>query len=186
MGLDLTKLEQELAAAPLESPYPVELALAVVNDCVRLATRAPIADEQLAKLGKTPRAAEQLGMLAHLLASTSLRAETTLAMRGLPPGDLAPRLCAFLAAIEPVTAEMIRANAFRREEVVRRWAESFGVSIFGETPAQAEARLAQLDYRKTLSEYASAEKARKAEEARRAKLLAEAQARETAARGWRE
>ena len=81
---------------------------------------------------------------------------------------------------------MIRANAFRQEEFLRRWIEAVGGSVAGESAKDSKKRLEQLDYRKTLAEYDRAEKARQAEAARRAKLLQEAADREAAARGWRE
>ncbi len=58
--------------------------------------------------------------------------------------------------------------------------------IEGETSAKARERLERLDYRKTLKDYKEAEKKRKAAAKARLKALKKAQARETAARGWRE
>lgn len=192
MALSLRQFETELAAAPLASPYSWPLTLAVICDVYRLAGRAPPPASLFELPGDTKefqqqrsRRADQLGVLAHLLASTSLRDESVRALQCAAP-DPAQALPAFFAAVEPLTAEMIRANAFRREELVRRWLEVVGGMVDGETPAQSQARLQQLDYRSTLSEYGRAEKAREAEAERRAKLLREAQERETAARGWRE
>ena len=41
MALDLKKLEQEFAGAPLSSPYSRALTVAVICDTYRLAGRAP-------------------------------------------------------------------------------------------------------------------------------------------------
>jgi len=128
---------------------------------------------------------DKLGVLAHLLASTCLRDESVRGLRAHTPSP-DDNFEAFLEAVEPLTAEMIRANVFRREELVRRWLLAVSGDVASETPSQSQARLEQLDYRKTLKEYEAAEQVRAAEAERRAKLLREAQERETAARGWRE
>lgn len=188
MAFDLKRIRGEAQAAPLPSPYPLDLSIAVVNDTFRLGGVVPLPAKtwkQNPPGGKNPLREEQMGMLAHLLATTSLREET---VRAIDPQrfDLAGALDGFFAAIAPLTAEMIRANVFRQEEFLRRWIESVRGEIAGETPKEASKRLQQLDYRKTLAEYDRAEKARQAEAERRAKLLQEAADREAAARGWRE
>ena len=195
MALDLVQFEQELAGAPLTSPYTFELAIAIVDDCFRLAALGPpdrpAWDEMAAKHPKG-RVEEQTGMLAHLIASTQLRQETGLALQKSRPGlsAIATHLAQFFTEVEPITGEMIRSNVFRREELVRRWLSHWttpaGVSIAGETTEQSAKRLEQLDYRATLQEYDRAEKARQLEKDARAKILKEAQEREAAARGWRE
>ena len=161
--------------------------MAVVSDVFRRAGRAAPAPElwiELAKLYPI-RFGEQLGMLAHLLASTSLAAATVEAQRA---SAFEPKagITAFFEQIEPLTAEMIRGNAFRREELVRKWLSAWGGAIAGESAEQSAARLTALDYRSTLAEYAKAEAARKAEATERARLIREAEEREAAARGWRE
>jgi len=193
MALDIGRIVRELQSAPIESPYPLELASAVVADCFRHAARVPVADaswKEWAARKDWPRFAEQLGMLAHLLATTSLREETVAAMRTEPSADRAASteaLLGFFTAVEPITAEMVRSNAFRREELVRRWIAAWSGAIEGETPEQSAGRLEQLDYRKTLAEYGKAEEARKAEAERREQLLREEAAKKEAeARQWRE
>jgi len=186
MAFDLTRIRQELAAAPLASPVPLDLAIAVVSDVFRMAGLAPPALAAWRRLAKAPLAAEQLGMLAHLLASTSLRAASVAALAEVPAFAPEPELERFFAATAPLTAEMIRANPFRQEEYLRRWIECVAGDVAGEGPAQSRARLEQLDYRKTLAEYERAEKERKVAEERRQRELAEAATRESEARGWRE
>jgi len=188
VSVDLNGIRAELERAPLVSPYPVELARAVVSDMLRLARLVPPsrgAWEEWARARGRPLMNEQLGMLAHILASTSLReaAVRTLRDRAIGPEKTLP---SFFDKVAPLTAEMIRANAFRQEEFLRRFVEWLGGEVQGESRKQMERRLEQLDYRKTLDEYARAEKAREAEAARRAKLLQEAAQREADARGWRE
>ncbi len=187
MSFDLGRIRDEAAAAPLASPYPQELSIAVVNDTFRLARLVPPDGKQwkglLAAAMKTLML-EQLGMLAHLLTVTSLRDET---VKALGAGvDVKPALEGFFASVAPLTAEMIRANAFRQEEFLRKWIEAVGGQVAGEGAKESQKRLEQLDYRKTLAEYDRAEKARQGEAARRAKMLKEAADREAAARGWRE
>ncbi|MCC6464680.1 MAG: hypothetical protein IT463_05000 [Planctomycetes bacterium] len=193
--LDLKRIQAELAASPLHSPYAWDLACAVVNDLFRLAGMAPVADARLNEWrGKPgPRTAEQMGMLAHLLAATSLRTATVAALADLRDPDPAAErstvtgvLQAFFEAIEPLTAEMIRANQFRQEEFLRRWAQVWGLAMAGEDAAAAARRLEGLDYRKSLRELQEAEAARKGEAEARAKALREAAERDAAARGWRE
>jgi hypothetical protein len=187
MALTLKQLEQELLGSPLQSPYSNELAVAVVSDAFRLANLKPPPSttyEQL-KQKHPERLPEQMGMLAHLLASTHLRDETSEALRKTAR-DLVAGLTNFFEQVEPLTAEMVRGNAFRREEFVRKWAATWGVPIAGETAEQSQQKLTALDYRQTLAEYQRAEAARKAEADKRAQLLREAQEREAAARGWRE
>ncbi len=123
-------------------------------------------------------------MLGYLLSVTSMGDETVpLLARANAPIEA---MEAFLDKIAPLTAEMIRANRFRQEEFVRRWAEAWGGAILGETPEASRQRADQLDYRRTMKEFTAAEAARKAEAERRAALLREAAEREAAARGWRE
>jgi hypothetical protein len=185
MAFDLARIRQELQAAPLASPYPIELSAAVVSDVFRMAhLLPPRAGWWRERKAKGALFAEQAGMLAHLLATTSLRAESVLALG--PQVDAQRVLDGFFASVEPLTAEMIRANAFRQEEFLRKWAAAVGGGIAGETAAASKQRREQLDYRRTLAEYSRAEKARQQEAARRAKMLQEAARREAEARGWRE
>jgi hypothetical protein len=195
MALDLPAFEEQLAGAPLTSPYTFELAVAIVNDCFRLAVLRPpdrAAWDALVAAHPAGRVMEQAGMLAHLVASTRLREETALALSASKSDrtGVTEHLSQFFAEIEPLTGEMIRSNIFRREELVRRWLSHWVppglAAVAGETIEQSAKRLEQLDYRATLQEYARAEKAREAEKTTRAKLLKEAQEREAAARGWRE
>ena len=188
MAFDLKRIRSEAQAAPLPSPYPLDLAIAIVNDTLRLASLAPPNAKkwkQAPLKGKGKLHEEQVGMLAHLLATTSLRDETVSA---IDPKrfDVTKTLGAFFEAVAPLTAEMIRANAFRQEEFLRQWIEAVGGEVAGESRKESKKRLEQLDYRKTLAEYDRAEKSRQAEAGRRAKLLQEAAEREAAARGWRE
>ncbi len=190
LAFDLKRIRDELAAAPLPSPYPLDLAAAVVDDCFRLAGRLPLPwkdfKEWTSKKAKRRLLAEQLGMLAHVLAVTSLRDQTVATLAVHPELDAGKVLDGFFDAIAPLTAEMIRANAFRQEEFLRRWIAAVGGTVEGEAPEASNRRLDQLDYRKTLKEYTRAEDARKAEAEKRARLLREAAEREAAARGWRE
>jgi hypothetical protein len=188
MAFDLKRIRSEAQAAPLPSPYPLDLAVAIVNDTLRLAGLVPPSAQrwkQAPLKGRSKLHEEQVGMLAHLLATTSLREETVRAI-DRARFDAPKALGAFFEAVAPLTAEMIRANAFRQEEFLRRWIEAVGGEVGGESARDSKKRLEQLDYRKTLAEYERAEKARQAEAERRAKLLQEAAEREAAARGWRE
>jgi hypothetical protein len=151
-----------------------------------MALARPMTREEWLSLKQKRSAAweEQLVMLAHVLAVSEARSETIAA---LPPGfDARRELPGFFDQIEPLTAEMIRSNRFRREEFLRRWVERVGGSIAGERARQSRQRLEQLDYRKTLAEYGKAQAARKAEAAKRAAALRAAAEREAPARGWRE
>lgn len=188
MGFDLARIQREVGGQPLLSPVPLDLTAAIINDLLRMAGAVVIVDAAWERWPRdaAPLWAEQAGMVAHLLAVTSLRAATVEAIRGLADAKPLARLRAFFSAVEPLTAEMIRSNVFRREELLRRWIEAWGGVVDGETPKQSALRLGQLDYRKALREYERAETARKAEADRRAQLQREAQERETAARGWRE
>ena len=119
------------------------------------------------------------------VAVTSLRDASVAALTASRAPMLAA-LTGFFAEIAPLEAEMIRSNAFRQEELLRWWMRALGGGIAGETPADSAARLAKLDYKKALVEYAAAEKARAAEAEKRAQALKEAAEREAEARGWRE
>lgn len=195
--LDLKRVQSELAAAPLVSPWPLELAIAAVSDLFRHAGMPAVSDVLWADWMKKAHKlwGEQLGMLAHFLAGSSLRGFTLLALRELKgklPDESTQRskvalaLREFWAATEPLTAEMIRANQFRQEEFLRRWAEAWQAGIKGEKAKESKRRLENLDYRSTLKEFDQAEAARKREAEARAKALREAAERDAAARGWRE
>ena len=146
MAFDLKRIQAEAQAAPLASPYPVQLSLAVVSDCFRLAGLVPPSAKgrkRTAAGAKAPLRDEQTGMLAHLLATTSLRDETVRALGG-GRVDLTKALDDFFGAIAPLSAEMIQANAFRREEFLRRWIESIGGEVAGEGPAESKERISLL------------------------------------------
>src|SRR5262249_53998380 len=84
--IELAQIKAELEAAPLEAPYPPELAVAVVADVLRDASLAPPAAADFAALlatGTTPaNRPGQLSVLARALALTSMRAATVAALRG--------------------------------------------------------------------------------------------------------
>lgn len=184
MGFDLARIKDELAAEPLASPYPLDLAAAIVSDRFRMADAAPPPDDWWRPQPRAGLWPEQIGMVAHILAVTSLGVETVTAVKS---GTNARRaLDGFRKSIAPLTGEMIRANAFRQEECLRKWIVAVGGTVDGETAAESRRRLAQLDYGTAMKEYAKAEKSRLVETARREKLLKEALEREAAARGWRE
>ena len=188
MSFDLAAVKKELEGTLLASPYPADLSAAVVSDTFRMARIVPPTPAGWRNWLKRRGGGlleEQLGMLAHILLTTSLRQATiaTLEQKSIEPMAALP---SFFEKVQPLTAEMIRSNAFRQEEFLRRWVEAVGGSVTGETPKQSKARLEQLDYRTTLQEFKKAETARKAEAAKRAKLLQEARDKEAAARGWRE
>jgi hypothetical protein len=188
---DLARIKAEVDAAPIEPPYPVELAVAVIADLFRDAGLAPPADRAWAPLLAGGTRAEnrpgQLAALARLCAISPLRAETVLALTAAPPASPVAILEGFFEAIFPVTAELIAENPFRREEIVRRWIEAVRGAIAGESPEDARRRLAQLDYRQTLAAYEKAEKSRLVEAQKRAAALRKAaEEAAEAAKGWRE
>ncbi|KAA0251901.1 hypothetical protein FBQ97_01610 [Acidobacteria bacterium ACD] len=178
MPFDVKKVMRELEAEPLLSPYPDELARAVVYDVFRHAGQRPPSGSHwdgLSTGAGLPRMAEQAGMLAHALASTSLGKETRRALTG----DRSPEevLDRFFRSIEPLTAELVRNNALRQEEFVRKWIAAVSGtvgSVAGETPEESRRRLEGLDYGNTLAEYKKAEKAREQEAKRRAEALRKA------------
>lgn len=187
MAFEIAHLRKQLAAAPLTSPYPHDLAVAIVCDTFRLANLKPPTREQWTGFERFQGHAlwrEQLGMLAHVLVSTSLREETAKVLNA----DRTPmaRLEQFFEEIQPLTAEMVRSNAFRKEEFLRKWILAVGGTVEGETAKQSQQRVEQLDYRKALVDFQKAEAARKQEAEKRSKLLQEAAQREAEARGWRE
>jgi hypothetical protein len=192
MSFDLGRIRDELRAAPPGSPYAPELAVAVVSDVFRMAGIVPPAPPRWrAWLGakQLPRLGEQVALLAHVLATTSLRAETVRALsaggaRALSEAEAA--LQRFFEGVAPLSAEMVAGNAYRQEEFLRNWIAAVGGAVEGEKPRDSAARLEQLDYRKTLAEYGKAEKARQAEAERRARLMKEAAEKQAAAQGWRE
>ncbi len=190
MAFDLKRIETEIGAAALESPYSLELAAAVVSDTFRLGGLVPPPSAWWRRPRGGNRAAERAvrraGGHAGLAAQHDQPARAALAaLRGGQPQP-EPLLERFFEAVRPLTGEMVRANAFRREEFLRRFVEALGGQVAGETAEQSRRRLEQLDYRKTMADYKAAEQSRKEEAERRAKLLAEAAQREADARGWRE
>jgi hypothetical protein len=188
---DLAHIRRELESAPPGGPLPPDVATAVVADTFRdagLVPPSPPAFRELAARGKKPEhRPQQLGAVAHILSATSLRAATVEALAARPPADGAAALDAFLDAIWPLTAQLLLENPFRQEELLRRWIETWGGGIAGETPEESARRLDQLDYRKTLVELEKAERSRLAEAQKRAEALRKAREEaEEAARGWRE
>jgi hypothetical protein len=188
---DLARIKADTDAAPVEPPYALDLAVAVIADTFRDGGLAPPRDDAWAKLvasGAAPaNRAGQLAALARLLAISPLRAGSVAALGARPPADPAALVDGFLEAIAPVTAELIVENPFRREEVVRRWIEAVGGAIAGETAEASRRRLEQLDYRRTLAEYEKAERSRLVEAQKRAAALRKAaEEAAEAAKAWRE
>jgi hypothetical protein len=189
---DLARLKAELDAAPVEAPVPLDLAVAILADLFRDAGVAPPPDEVWPALcARGTRPAHRPGQLAALarliMIGSSLRPATVAALAARPPGDPVALVEAFLEAVFPVTAELVAENPFRREETVRRWIETVGGAIAGETALASRQRLEQLDYRRTLAEYEKAEKSRLVEAKKRAEALRKAAAEAAeAAKGWRE
>ncbi len=187
MAFDLAQLREQLAAAPLVSPYPHDLAVAILCDTFRLGNLRPPGRtewEGFSKRFANRLWREQVGILAHVLASSSLREET---VRVLTPNlKVAAALGRFFESVGPLTAEMVRSNAFRQEEFLRKWIHAMGGQVKGESSQESLRRMEQLDYRKAVKDFERAEAARKAEAEKRAKMLKEAAQRAADARGWRE
>jgi hypothetical protein len=187
MAFDLTQLRKQLAAAPLVSPYPHDLAVAIICDTFRLANIRPPARTAWDAFGTRFTHAlwkEQVGILAHILVSSSLREETA---RTLPKGfDAVVALGRFFESVEPLSAEMVRSNAFRQEEFLRKWIHAVDGQVQGESKKESQRRLEHLDYRKALKDFERAEAARKAEAQKREQMLKDAAQNAPDARGWRE
>ncbi|RKH52079.1 hypothetical protein D7V93_28435 [Corallococcus llansteffanensis] len=187
MAVSIAKLREQLAASPIVSPYPHDLAVAIVCDTFRMASQKPPSQSEWAKLEqrvKNPLFREQVGMLAHVLVSSELRKKSVLYLTA----DRTPlaRLQQFFEEVQPLTAEMVRSNAFRQEEFLRKWVAALGADIEGETAQESKSRLNALDYRQAVADLRKVEEARKQEAERRLKMLQEAQQKEAEARGWRE
>jgi hypothetical protein len=187
MPFDIPDLRNQLAAAPIVSPYSHELAVAIICDTFRLANVRPPSRQDWTALEDKVRHAlwrEQVVMLAHVLSGSSVRDDTAKALT--KKADAAHMLQRFFEDIAPLTAEMVRSNGFRQEEFLRKWVRAVGGDILNESAKEAGRRLDQLDYRKAQGELKRAEEARKKEAERREQMLREAQQREAEARGWRE
>jgi len=187
MAFDLAQLKQQLTAAPLVSPYAHELAVAIICDTFRLANIRPPARtawEAFRQRFVSALWQEQVAILAHVLVSSSLREETVRTLK--PPFDAVVALGRFFEAVAPLTAEMVRSNAFRQEEFLRKWIHEVGGQVKGESTQEAQRRLEHLDYRKAVKDFERAEAARKAEAQKREQMLKEAAQNAADARGWRE
>jgi hypothetical protein len=186
MAFDLGRVQKELLGAGVPRPLSFAVTVAVVSDTFRLAGLVPPGGEDWRQRRKALKLLDQQALyLAHALLQTSLRQQVVDELQGAT-ADPAPGLWAFFEAVAPLTGEMLRDNRFRQEEFLRRLVAACGRAVSGESPAQSEKRLRQLDYRTTLAEYQKAEAARQKEAERRAQLLREAAQREEAAKGWRE
>lgn len=187
MRFDIPLLRKQLASVPITSPYSHELAVAIVCDTFRLANVRPPSRQdwtELERRAPSPLWKEQVGMLAHVLAASSLR-EVTASV--LPKGANANAILQrFFQDVAPLTAEMVRSNAFRQEEFLRHWVRAVDGEVLHESPQASAKILDRLDYRKAQQELKRAEAARKKEAHRREELMREAEKRAAEARGWRE
>jgi hypothetical protein len=187
MAFNLAQLRDELAAAPLVSPYPHELAVAIICDTFRLGSLRPPARTAWEAFETRFHHAlwrEQVSILAHVLISSSLREETTRALK--PESGAVVMLGRFFESVEPLSAEMVRSNAFRQEEFLRKWIHAVGGQVEGESEKESQRRLEHLDYRKALKDFERAEAARKTEAQKREQMLKDAAQTAADARGWRE
>jgi hypothetical protein len=185
----LKEVTSDLANAPIATPVAYDLAVAILLDTLRRAAKPAPADGTFVKWRKDPDFPlwqEQMCMLGWFLTvSDSLRQATE---SGWDVPDPIAQLRKLRSDTAPLTAEMMRSNAFRQEEFLRRWAQCIGLTIDGEDVTTSAERVVYLDYRVVLREYAQAEDARlKEEESRQAAIRkAEEERRATEARGWRE
>src|SRR5215468_2145503 len=135
MTFDLNRIKLDVDAAPIEPPYALDLAIAVLADLFREARLAPPPDASWAPLlarGSQPaNRPGQIAALARLVAISALRPASVAALAARAPKDPAAVVEGFLETIAPVTAELVAENPFRREEVVRRWIEALGGAIAG-------------------------------------------------------
>jgi hypothetical protein len=187
MAFNLAQLREQLAAAPLASPYPHDLAMAIICDTIRMGNLRPPARTAWEAFGKRFHHAlwkEQVGILAHVLSSSSLREETARVLT--QSFDPVVALGRFFESVEPLSAEMVRSNAFRQEEFLRKWIHAVGGTVHGEADKESQRRLEHLDYRKAMKDFERAEAARKAEAQKREKMLQDAAQSAADARGWRE
>lgn len=166
--LPVAAMQAALHAVALQPPVPPDVAIAVVNDCLRLAGRVPVADATWDAWWRDshPSWTAQVGMLGAWLMDRTPQG-LTIGWMGAATASPDRVLESFFAAIAPLSAEMLRNNPYRQEEFVRRWGACWGASMAGETADQSAARLAWLDYRQTLAEYERARRARREESRRR-------------------
>jgi hypothetical protein len=187
MRFDIPTLRKQLAAAPIVSPYPHELAVAIICDMFRLANVRPPSRQDWTDLKQRthhPLWKEQVVMLAHVLAGSALRDDSAKALR--KDSNATAILQRFFEEIVPLSAEMVRSNAFRQEEFLRKWVRALDGEVLNESAKESAKRLDQLDYRKAQDELKRTEHARQQEAERREKMLQEAERRAAEARGWRE
>jgi hypothetical protein len=187
MAFDLAHLRKQLAASPLVSPYPHDLAVAIISDTFRLANVRPPSRktwEEFASLFNHALWEEQVSILAHVLVSSSLREETARTLK--PRFDAERALRGFFNTVKPLSAEMVRSNAFRQEEFLRKWIHAMDGQVEGESAKESQRRMDHLDYRKAVQDFERAEAARKAEAQKRENMLKEAAQNAPDARGWRE
>lgn len=186
-AFDVEIILEDWDALPVEPLPDLELAMAVLNDVLRKAGRAPVADAtwQTWQRERSELWRGQMSALAHFLQHSRELYDTALSCLSRAE-DRRPSLPDFFDTIAPLTAAMLLENRFRQEELLRRFAAWCEGRIEGESEAQEKKRLDHLDYRKTLREFEKAEAARKEEEAKRLRALEEARRREQASRGWRE
>ena len=126
MPFDLAQLKAELATLPTTLPYATELAIAVVNDCFRMANRPPVplTTWQAWRAARPDPWLDQLSLLAEVLATTSLRAQTVRQPLTAPAAEAV--LESFFASLGPLDTTIVRSNAFRQEELLRKFAEESG------------------------------------------------------------
>ncbi|HEX8700986.1 MAG TPA: hypothetical protein VF815_19225 [Myxococcaceae bacterium] len=187
MAFDLAQLKQQLTAAPLVSPYAHDLAVAIICDTFRLANVRPPARsawDTFPKRFTSPLWRDQVAILAHVLVSSSLREETVRTLK--PNFDAVVALGRFFDSVSPLSGEMVRSNAFRQEEFLRKWIDAVGGQVKGESAPESQRKLEHLDYRRAMKDFERAETARKAEAEKREKMLKEAAQNAADARGWRE
>lgn len=185
MKIDLGKVATWAGAETLVSPLPRLAAQEGLCALLREAAITPpiSADWEKWRQSYGDLFDEQLGMLVWLLGCEAIREPTRVALRSartrrLPRG----RIQRFFSRLGPITGEMVRANALRREEFVRKWAREMGIGIASETPDESQARVDALDYR------VAARKLKRAEAAARKAAVKQASpaAQPTWPRGWRE
>ena len=180
-GVPLKRVLEILEKLPYFPPPSEEATLALLNDVFRDLRVHPLSIGRCTDPIDPLKADDwkALHYLAFALRHTPLG--EGLAPEGVRLQAADTQLRKFLDSLRGVPLETLPKNAFRREELLRKWIDFLGLPIEGETPQKSAARLSAVDYHRLQKTMAREEEERKRISAEWAKRLAEESAARAAA-----
>lgn len=146
MAIALEPVLQALETLVYEPPARVEESLALINDQLRSMGLSPLGKRDFDQLSVIDEALVSVwGFVAFALRATAFGASLE---RERCEVDSLAALEFFVLSAAGLPVAALAKNAFRREEVLRKWCSAFQIAIEGESTKQSAERLDAVDFQR--------------------------------------